>query len=108
MEAAVDYFNKIPDGHRNAMPRPTDKGVDRMLRKMIENANKNGDCIINTGNGYYRPIPQDPTDEAEWNAYLAKELSRARSVLLKREKMKKAYKKRIENGILASYQGKIG
>ena len=33
---AEDYFVRIPDGHRRAMARPSDKTIDRNLRKMIE------------------------------------------------------------------------
>ena len=63
-EQAKDYFNRISDGHRNAIKRPWDKVTDRSLRAMIEKANRNGDCIINVGDGIFRPIPGDTVDEA--------------------------------------------
>lgn len=88
---AKSYFNRIPDGHRNAMQRPWNKTEDRVLRKMIEAANNNGDCIINVGRGIYRPIPGDPVDEKELKEYLSKELSRARSVQIKRISMKQTF-----------------
>lgn len=88
---AKSYFNRIPDGHRNAMQRPWNKTEDRVLRKMIEVANNNGDCIINVGRGIYRPIPGDPVDEKELKEYLSKELSRARSVQIKRISMKQTF-----------------
>ena len=90
-EQAEEYFKRIPDGHRNAIQRPWNRVVDRSLRKMIEKANNNGDCIINVGNGIYRPIPGDPVDEKELNEYLGKELHRARSIQLKRLCMKKTF-----------------
>lgn len=90
-EQAEEYFKRIPDGHRNAIQRPWDRLVDRSLRKMIEKANNNGDCIINVGNGIYRPIPGDPVDEKELNEYLNKELHRARAIQLKRLCMKKTF-----------------
>lgn len=90
-EQAIGYFSRIPDGHRNAIQRPWDRRVDRCLRGMIEKANKNGDCIINVGNGIYRPIPGDSVDEKELNEYLGKELHRARAIQLKRLCMKKTY-----------------
>ena len=62
-DQAMDYFSRISDGHGNAIQRPWNRVVDRCLRKMIERANNNGDCIINVGNGIYRPIPGDPVDE---------------------------------------------
>ncbi len=90
-EQAREYFNRIPDGHKNAIQRPWNRVVDRSLRKMIEKANNNGDCIINVGNGIYRPIPGDPVDEKELNEYLNKELHRARAIQLKRLCMKKTF-----------------
>lgn len=88
---AEDYFNRIPDGHKNAIQRPPDRNTDRVLRRMIEDANKNGDCIINTGNGIFRPVPGDTIDEKELNKYLGTELHRARAILLKRLCMKQTF-----------------
>lgn len=65
-EKAEDYFNRIPDGHRNAIQRPAEPSVDRVFRSMVEKANCNGDCIINVGKGVFRPIPGDPVDEARF------------------------------------------
>lgn len=90
-EDAKSYFDRIPDGHRNAIQRPWNRVVDRSLRKMIERANNNGDCIINVGEGMYRPVPGDPVDEKELNEYLAKELHRARAIQLKRLSMKETF-----------------
>ena len=88
---AEDYFYRIPDGHKNAIQRPPDGNIDRMLRRMIEDANKNGDCIINTGSGIFRPIPGDSVDEEELNKYLNTELNRARTIQYKRLCMKQAF-----------------
>lgn len=88
---AEDYFNRIPDGHKNAMQRPPDTYTDRTLRRMIERANKDGDCIINTGDGIFRPIPGDTVDEAELNKYLNTELHRARTIQYKRLCMKQTF-----------------
>ena len=90
-DQAMCYYNRIPDGHKNAIQRPWDRRVDRCLRRMIEKANNNGDCIINVGNGIYRPIPGDPVDEKELNEYLNGELHRARAIQLKRLCMKKTF-----------------
>ncbi len=90
-DQAMSYFTRISDGHKNAIQRPWDRVVDRCLRTMIEKANNNGDCIINVGNGIYRPIPGDPVDEKELNEYLNKELHRARAIQLKRLCMKKTF-----------------
>lgn len=90
-EQAKEYFDRIPDGHRNTMRRPWNQSVDRTLRDMIERANCNGDCIINVGNGIYRPIPSDPVDTKEFHEYIAKDKSRAKSLLLKTECMETAF-----------------
>lgn len=88
---AQEYFDRIPDGHQNAMKRPWDTSTDRVLRKMIEKANNDGDCIINVGEGIYRPVPGNMVDEAQLNKYLGKELHRARAILFKRECMKQTF-----------------
>lgn len=88
---AEEYFGRIRIGNRNAVKRPMNDAVDRPFRGMVEDANIHGDCIVNVGFGYFRPDPSDPADEKYMNEYLAKELSRARKILLKRMKMRKAY-----------------
>lgn len=90
-EQAKEYFDRIPDGHANAIQRPWNRSVDRVLRSMIERANNNRDCIINVGNGIYRPRPGDPVDEKELNEYLNKELHRARAIQMKLLCMKKTF-----------------
>lgn len=91
-EKAESYFNRIGDGHKNAVMRPADGLVDRTLRKMIELANKNGDCIVNDGEGYFRPVPGDKVDELALNRYLNSELHRAREIQFKRLCMRQTYR----------------
>lgn len=93
-------IENIPRGHENAVQRPTNPIEDRVLRSQIEKANRSGDCIINVGHGYYRPVPGNAIDEAELRQYLAKDLSRARNVLFKRKKMSKTFERWREVGIL--------
>lgn len=88
---AKDYFSRIPDGSRNAISRPTNRSVDRGLRRMIEHANQNGDCIINIGGGIFRPIPGCEEDEMALKEYMAKELHRARAIQFKRLIMIKTF-----------------
>ena len=81
-EIARGYFNRITSGHKNTVSRPDlslpgNESIDRQLRILVEEANHNGDCIINVGNGYYRPIPGDPVDELEFMEYTSKDDSRA-------------------------------
>lgn len=98
-EKARRLFDLIADGHENTLLRPADKYIDRALRDLVLEANKTGDCIINVGNGYYRPVPGDPVDTAEFNHYRSSELKRAREILLKRLKMTIAFK---EKGVISN------
>ena len=100
---AAQLFSRIPDGHANPLRRPSDSYTDRVLRRMVEDANNNGDCIINVGSGYYRPLPNDEVDEKELHEYLNKELSRARKILKKRLAMKIAFEKRKEFEIFTNH-----
>lgn len=54
---AKECFNRITFGRENAVKRLAK--IDRLLRGMVEKANNHGDCIINVGNGYYRPTQGD-------------------------------------------------
>lgn len=95
-EIARGYFNRISTGHRNAIQRPdiqTPSGaaIDRQLRYLVENANHNGDCIINVGRGYYRPIPGDTVDESEFREYISKDDSRADKLWSKIYSMRTAF-----------------
>ena len=103
---AAQLFSRIPDGHTNPLRRPSDSYTDRRLRTMVEDANNKGDCIINVGSGYYRPLPDDEVDEKELHEYLNKELSRARKILKKRLAMKIAFEKRKELEIFTDHTRK--
>lgn len=107
-EIAQQLFSRIPDGHANPLQRHPSAYVDRVFRRMVEDANKSGDCIINVGRGYYRPRPNDAVDEKEFNEYLAKDLSRARQVLLKRMKMRDAFRKRRDIEVFTDHTRKTG
>lgn len=50
--------------------------IDRAIRELVEQANRNGDCIINAGEGCFRPIPGNVVDEYYFYEYMAKEKSR--------------------------------
>ncbi len=91
IDQAQTYFDRIPDGHKHAIQRPANMNVDRAFRKMIEHANNNGDCIVNIGDGVFRPIPGDPVDEKAFHEYIGKELHRARAIQYKRLCMKQTF-----------------
>lgn len=95
-EQAKSYFIRIGDGHKHAVKRPMDERVDRVLRRMIENANHNGDCIIPriNGDGYYRPIPTDPVDALEFKTYIMKERSKINNMREKEACMLVSYESR--------------
>ena len=80
-------FDKIGTGVAYALKRPKGK-VDRLLRRMIADANRTGDCIINNGFGYFRP---GPDDEDDLKQYLWAELHRAEAIEDKVQSMREAY-----------------
>nr|DAM76992.1 MAG TPA: hypothetical protein [Caudoviricetes sp.]DAZ48983.1 MAG TPA: hypothetical protein [Caudoviricetes sp.] len=101
-------INDIPCGHLKPLPRPANPLEDRILRKQIETANTKDDCIINVGNGYYKPVPGDPVDEKELDEYLSKELHRARVIQKKRLNMKMTFERWREVGVLTDNTGTTG
>ena len=106
-EDAQRLFNLIPYGHEEPLQRPSNSYTDRILRDMIETANKNGDCIINVGRGIYRPVPRNIVDDMEYKKYIDTELERAKSVLRKRTHMMRAYRRRAVDNI-AIHTGNTG
>lgn len=100
MRAAEKLFLRIGHGKSEMIKRPSDPVVDRDLRKIINTANKNGDCVINAGVGYYRPRPWKAEEEKEFMEYIWKELGRGRDILYKRLKMQETFEKWREYGIL--------
>lgn len=71
--------------------RPKNSSIDRAFRGLIEEANNNGDCIINDGAGYYRPKRGDGFDEHCYELYKRKELKKARAIIDKFKAMDNAY-----------------
>ena len=88
---AERLFNRIGTGAETAVPRPSNKRIDRALRHMIHEANMTGDCIINDGMGYFRP---GEDDDIAFEEYIAKERHRARVILNKISKMQQVYDRR--------------
>ena len=90
---AEKLFDKIGTGAYYALRRPANKRVDRQLRRLIADANMNGDCIINDGSGYFRPGIEDDIAAEE---YFAKERHRAREILRKVSRMEQTYDRRYQ------------
>lgn len=86
-------FDKIGTGTARAVKRPANSRTDRSLRRMIAEANMNGDCIINGGGGYYRPGRED---REALEIYLRKEMHRIRELRLKVLRMSLAYNRRYQ------------
>jgi hypothetical protein len=86
-EEQMAMMDRIPYGSDS--PLIVDN-CNTYFRKLVAEANKNGDCIINVGRGYYRPIPGKDDEDIDY--YFARELHRAREILYKRKRMKAAYK----------------
>lgn len=90
------WFEQIGDDSSKPLRRPKDPAVDRAFRRLIQEANMNGDYIINLGEGYYRPGKDEFVDLAE---YLLKEQARAREIMSKCVEMRKAYNRRYYGNI---------
>lgn len=84
-----ELFERIPTGSKN--PLYVDN-KNTAFRKLVQEANKDGDCIINVYGGYFRPVPGE--DDEAVDHYFARELHRAREILFKRKQMKEAYERR--------------
>lgn len=78
-------FDRIKTGRKNALYV---ENRNTSFRALVTEANMNGDCIINNGEGYYRPGPDDE-DEVEY--YLRREMHRAEIIEDKVQAMKEAY-----------------
>lgn len=78
-------FDRIKVGKKNAL-KVDNRNIH--FRNLVANANLNGDCIINIGNGYYRPGPED---EDELKYYLYREMHRAEAIEDKVQSMREAY-----------------
>lgn len=93
-------FDLIEDDTLMGKPlkRPANRSVDRVFRKKVEKANMEGDCIINIGDGYFRPDRHDEADVYAYRLYRAKELKRAQSIIEKINSMDKAFYGGTNNG----------
>lgn len=90
-DEAQRLFDHIGSGSFYAVKRPKNSYTDRIFRRLVEAANKSGDCIICGKTGYYRPCKENPIDRYEKNIYLAQERKRAREINQKCDCMEKAY-----------------
>ena len=90
---AERLFERIGTGRDRALRRPSNARLDRQLRRLIADANQTDDCIINTGDGYFRP---GEDDEDAFDEYIAKERHRAREILHKIGRMESTFNRRYE------------
>lgn len=92
-EYAEHLFDRISTGAEVALRRPADSKTDRQLRRLIQDANMNGDCIINDGTGYFRP---GEDDDVAFEDYIAAERHRAHEILQKISRMQQVFDRRYE------------
>ena len=90
---AERLFDKIGTGAYYAVKRPKDAKVDRQLRRLIAEANKSGDCIINDGSGYFRP---GEDDDVAFEAYCAAERHRGWDIIHKVNRMEEVFDRRYQ------------
>ena len=90
--SAKDLFENIGYGKRSAVSRPPNARIDRAFRKLIEQANASGDCIIPSAAGYYRPETPEEFREAE--IYIKKERHRIRVTIEKITRMSRSLERR--------------
>lgn len=95
MDLAKKCFDAIGSGKKNAVSRPPNSRDDRRFRRMIEKANTNGDCIIPSEFGYYRPRTPEECREAE--IYFKKELHRIGVIAQKIRSMQRVIKGAISS-----------
>lgn len=84
------WFDQI-DRYSRPLKRPASKRVDRAFRRRVEEANLHGDCIINIGEGYFRPSPDDDEGRYAYGLYRARELKKAKAIIEKISAMDKAF-----------------
>lgn len=87
---AEELFKQIGYGKAQAV---VVKNNSRAFRDLVQQANLNGDCIINVGNGYYRPDNTKPDEIEEAEHYFNSELHRAQMIREKAFKMRSAFAK---------------
>ena len=79
----------IPFGHENAISLEEISRrsglTGRSVRRVIREANLNGDLVLNIGNGYFRDAGK--SDDNEYRHYRAMEVKRAREIMHKVRKM---------------------
>ena len=86
-------FDKIGTGAAWAVKRPRDSRTDRQLRRLISEANQNGDCIINDGSGYFRP---GEDDDIAFETYMRTEWLKIDESRRKLKKMRETYDRRYQ------------
>jgi len=85
------FYDNISIGHSKSYSPP--KRYSSKFSDYVDQANMNGDIVINVGNGYYRPLPTDPIDNFEFNSYISSELDKANIIIEKCRRMSETYNK---------------
>lgn len=89
-QAVAEILLGAIDNSDRPMSRPNNASVDRCFRKLIEERNNSGDdCIINIGEGYFRPVPGEEVDEWAYGLYRARAMKKIKSEMHKLHMMDK-------------------
>lgn len=86
------WFDQI-GRYSRPLKRPASSRVDRAFRRRVEEANLRGDCIINIGEGYFRPSPDNVEGRVAYEFYRARELKKARAIVKKIIAMDEAFER---------------
>lgn len=80
MEYSAEMLFSMIGDREHAVKRPKDKNIDRKLRDLVEQAQLNGELIINVGdgNGYWKADPHNPEDMMAYRHYINGKKSRVR------------------------------
>ena len=108
-DMAQAIFDRITSGAGSAVGRPdvidkSNSTIDRTLRELVEKVNRNGDCIINAGEGYFRTIPGNVVDEYYFHEYMAKEKSQLKELNKKIGAMETTYEMWKKEAISEQHQ----
>ena len=80
MEYSAEMLFSMIGDREHAVKRPKDHNTDRELRRLVEDAQLNGELIVNVGDGegYFRADMNNPEDAMAYRRYMGGLKSRTR------------------------------
>lgn len=102
----MELAELIPGGHENAIDRRTlsvRTGMpDRKIRKLIEEATRSGDIVVNLEGGYFRYM--DESDLPYMELYYRREMARGWSIINKCRVIRKFLNRKKHRDMTAENQ----